>query len=98
MNATPEELVTWGIIGLLAGTAVGVLVNRNKKGFGVALNLVAGLAGALLGGFLFNQFDINLGLPTISFDTNDLAAAVVGAGILVVGAKLIEDRRKSSDS
>ena len=31
MHATPEELITWGVIGLLAGTAVGALVNRNKK-------------------------------------------------------------------
>ena len=97
MHATPEELITWAIIGLLAGTAVGVLVNRNKKGFGLMLNLIAGLAGALLGGFLFNQFDIHLGLPTLTFDTNDLAAATLGAAILVVGAKFIEDRRKSSD-
>ena len=98
MHATPEELITWGIIGLCAGSAVGMLVNRNKKGFGLALNLVAGLAGALLGGFLFKQFDIRLGLPRITLDGNDLAAAFVGAGILVLGAKVIEDQRKKKDN
>jgi len=79
MGVTIGELVVWLIIGLLAGSLAGLVVTRTKEGFGRYTNLGVGLAGALIGGFLFDVFKIDLGLANISISLQDIVAAFVGA-------------------
>lgn len=83
MDASAAQILVWVIIGGLAGAFTGAIVRRNRGGFGVVGNIVVGLIGALLGGFIFDILNIPELLPEIQFTANDLIAAVVGSLILV---------------
>lgn len=96
MDMTIGEMVVWGIVGLLAGSLAGLIVQRKKEGFGWVTNLVYGLIGAFIGGALFDKLDIKLGLSKITIDLNLVAAAFCGSLIVVIGASIIESRRKNS--
>jgi uncharacterized membrane protein YeaQ/YmgE (transglycosylase-associated protein family) len=54
----PEQLIAWVIIGLIAGLFAGLLVRG--RGLGVVSNVVVGLLGALLGGFLFTVLHLQV--------------------------------------
>jgi uncharacterized membrane protein YeaQ/YmgE (transglycosylase-associated protein family) len=84
MNITVDEVITWLIVGALAGSLTGMLVKRRKAGFGHLVNLGIGLAGALIGGFLFKVLKINLGLlGQITVTSQQVVAGVVGSLIFL---------------
>lgn len=93
MNISAGQLVVWLLVGGVAGTLVGMLVRRRKRGYGLAQNLLIGLAGALIGGFLFNLLNIRIG-EDIQFSLNDLIAAIAGSLILLAGLALVAGRRR----
>lgn len=95
MDMTIGEVVVWAIIGLLAGSLAGLIVQRKKEGFGWVTNLIFGLIGAFVGGALFDKFNINLGLSKITIDLNLVVAAFAGSLIVVIAATFIESRRRS---
>ena len=74
-------LIGWIIIGLLAGWLAGK-VSRGR-GFGCIVDVILGLIGAVIGGWIFSK----LGITTFGF-FGSLAAATVGAILLVVIARL----------
>ncbi|MBN2304613.1 MAG: GlsB/YeaQ/YmgE family stress response membrane protein [Anaerolineae bacterium] len=78
-----DQLVIWLIIGALAGSLAGWLVRGDRRGFGALGNIVIGLIGAVIGGFVFDALDINLGLGEIRITAEDLVAAFVGSLILL---------------
>ncbi|MBM4042688.1 MAG: GlsB/YeaQ/YmgE family stress response membrane protein [Planctomycetes bacterium] len=83
MNAS--QIVSFLLVGALAGSLVGALVMRKRSGFGFGLNLFVGLVGALIGGGLFSLLHINLGLlGKIEVNLEDLIAAFAGALILLL--------------
>jgi uncharacterized membrane protein YeaQ/YmgE (transglycosylase-associated protein family) len=84
MEVTMTELAVWIVVGALAGSLAGMVVMRRKEGFGRWVNLGVGLAGALIGGFLFDILNIDLGLADISISLGDVVAAFVGALIFWV--------------
>jgi len=57
---------------ILAGNLVGRVVTWKKEGLGPWTNLGVGMVGALIGGFVFNVFHINLGLGEIKVTFEDL--------------------------
>jgi uncharacterized membrane protein YeaQ/YmgE (transglycosylase-associated protein family) len=71
----------WIFIGLLAGWLAGHLTRG--RGFGCLINVILGLVGAVLGGWLFTK----LGVVALGF-WGSLAAATVGAVLLVAIARL----------
>ena len=82
---TFPDLAVWLIVGALAGSLAGLAVKRTKKGFGPFANLGIGLAGALIGGFLFDLVQIDLGLANISISLQDVLAAFVGSLLFLAG-------------
>ncbi len=81
----PMSVVTWLIIGLIAGFLASVLVRGRR--FGLAGSVIVGLIGALVGGALFSVLNIPVseGLRagiTISFI--DIIVAFVGAVIVLI--------------
>lgn len=98
MGVTLDELVVWLIVGLLAGSFAGLVVMRRKEGFGRYANLGIGLAGALIGGSLFDLLRIDLGLANISVSVQDIVAAFVGS-LLFLAAVFYGRRwyKKASD-
>jgi uncharacterized membrane protein YeaQ/YmgE (transglycosylase-associated protein family) len=74
-------LIGWIIIGLLAGWLAGTI--SRGRGFGCVVDVILGLIGAVLGGWIFSKLEI----PTYGF-IGSLAAATVGAVLLVAIARL----------
>jgi len=79
MHITWQLIVVWLIVGALAGSLAGMVVKRSKEGFGRLANIGIGLVGALVGGFFFKIFNINLGLRNIVVSFEELVAAFLGS-------------------
>jgi len=47
------QFIVWIVMGLLGGSLAGLIMTRERKGFGLARNMGLGLAGAIVGGLLF---------------------------------------------
>lgn len=77
----PQSVIAWVVIGLLAGWIAGTI--SRGRGFGCIANILLGLVGAVLGGWIFTK----LGIERYGF-IYSLAAATVGAVILVAFARL----------
>ncbi|CAN1210346.1 Transglycosylase associated protein [Tumidithrix helvetica PCC 7403] len=77
------DFIWFIFIGLVAGALAGQLVQGG--GFGVLGDIVIGIIGALLGGFLFNTFGISTGGGLIG----SLIVATIGAVVLLYGIRLV---------
>jgi uncharacterized membrane protein YeaQ/YmgE (transglycosylase-associated protein family) len=90
-----DQLIVWIVVGLIGGGLAGALMTWERQGFGFFRNLALGLAGALIGGFLFRLFGIWPGLDKIAISLRDVVAAVLGS-LLVVAALWIWQKFRSS--
>src|SRR5260370_12305413 len=81
-----HSLVGWIVIGLLAGWIAGKI--SRGRGFGCIANVILGLIGALLGGWIFTRLGVWGGGVLFS-----LAPAPVGAAVLVACARLFSSGR-----
>ncbi len=77
----PQSVIGWILVGLVAGWLAGT-VSRGR-GFGCIANIVLGLVGAILGGWIFTKLGILGGGMIYS-----IAAATLGAVVLVAFARL----------
>jgi uncharacterized membrane protein YeaQ/YmgE (transglycosylase-associated protein family) len=84
------ELVVWIIIGLLGGSLAGLIIKRERKGFGIFGNLGLGLAGALVGGLLFRVLDLFPGLDKVAISLRDVVAAVAGSLLVLAVLSLVQ--------
>ncbi len=89
MNISIGQIMVWLIVGALSGSLAGRLFTRSRRGFGFFGNLLVGLVGALIGGFLFRVFNISLGLGEFSISFEDLLAAFAGSVLFVVLLRFI---------
>lgn len=76
------HILVWLISGIIAGWLTGLVVRG--RGFGLVGDLVVGLVGGLIGGWLFGQ----LGIATVSW-IGEIIAAVVGGVILVAIVRVL---------
>jgi uncharacterized membrane protein YeaQ/YmgE (transglycosylase-associated protein family) len=73
------SFIAWIVLGLLAGFIASKIVN--KAGEGMLMDIVLGVVGAFLGGWLFNTF----GMPGVTgLNMYSLLVAVVGAAIFLI--------------
>jgi uncharacterized membrane protein YeaQ/YmgE (transglycosylase-associated protein family) len=77
-----RSLIGWIIIGLIAGWLAGTI--SRGRGYGCIVNILLGMVGAVLGGWIFTKLKI---APDGSW-LYSLAAATVGAVVLVGIARL----------
>ena len=73
------SVIAWIVLGLIAGFIASKIVNR--AGEGALLDIVLGIIGAVVGGWLFNMF----GMPGVTgFNAYSMLVAVLGAVVVLV--------------
>lgn len=82
---TLDQIIVWLVIGTLAGAAAGSLVRRQLSW---GQMIITGLLGAIVGGFVLNELNLNVPDLELTFSTKDLIAALIGAAVLIVFAEL----------
>jgi len=94
-----HQWITWLVIGLIAGALAGRLVWGS--GLGCLLDIVVGLAGALIGGLIVDQLSPGLvGGNGLGGLIEDILVAFVGAVLLLAVVSLLtpRGRRQSARS
>ena len=73
------SILAWIVLGLISGFIASKIVN--KTGEGVLLDIVLGIVGAVVGGWLFNTFGHS---GVTGLNLYSLLVAVLGAVIVLV--------------
>jgi uncharacterized membrane protein YeaQ/YmgE (transglycosylase-associated protein family) len=94
MPVSVGEILLWLIVGGLVGSLVGRLVKWRREGYGPIVNILLGVAGALVGGALFNLFKVDLGLGELKVTFEDLIAALFGSIVVLVVVWGVRTKKK----
>jgi uncharacterized membrane protein YeaQ/YmgE (transglycosylase-associated protein family) len=88
LNLDPGSWVSWIIVGLIAGAVAARVVAG--RGFGCIADIVVGVAGAIIGGFLLSSiFGVS---GTVGF-WGSIVVAFIGAAVLLAALKLVSGGR-----
>jgi len=83
------DLLTWLIVGLIAGVLASLVMGG---GFGLIGDIVIGIVGAFIGGWIFRQLGVSSPLSGLA---GTIFVAFVGAVVLLFLLRLIRRGRKS---
>jgi uncharacterized membrane protein YeaQ/YmgE (transglycosylase-associated protein family) len=83
-------LLSWIVVGLLAGWLAGVVVKGS--GYGCFGDIVVGVIGGMLGGWLASYF-LHIGDPMSGINFQSILIAFVGAVIFIFLLRLISGKR-----
>ncbi len=81
------DLVTWLIVGLIAGVLAALLVG----GVGLIGNIVVGIVGAFVGGWIFAQLGVSTPFAGLA---GTIFTAFIGAVVLLLILHLVTGRRR----
>ena len=73
------SILAWVVLGLIAGFIGSKVVN--KQGEGMILDIILGIIGAVVGGWLFGMFG---GAGVTGFNLYSLLVAVIGAIVVLI--------------
>jgi len=73
------SIFLWILLGGVAGW-IASLIAKTDESQGIFLNIIVGIVGAMIGGFVFNFFGAS---GVTGFNLYSLLVAIVGAGILL---------------
>jgi uncharacterized membrane protein YeaQ/YmgE (transglycosylase-associated protein family) len=82
------SILGWIILGLISGFVASKIVN--KTGEGIILDIVLGIVGAVVGGWIFTKFG---SAGVTGFNLYSMFVAVVGAVVVLVLYHLLFRRR-----
>jgi uncharacterized membrane protein YeaQ/YmgE (transglycosylase-associated protein family) len=82
------SFLAWIVLGLIAGFIGSKIVN--KSGEGVFLDILLGVVGAVVGGFLFRTFGAS---GVTGLNLYSLLVEVIGSVVLLVGYHAITGRK-----
>ena len=82
------SIVAWLLLGLVAGFIASKIIN--KSGEGIFVDIVLGIVGAMVGGFLFTTFRA---APVTGLNIYSLVVAVVGAVVVLMLYHAVIGRR-----
>jgi uncharacterized membrane protein YeaQ/YmgE (transglycosylase-associated protein family) len=83
-------IVSWIILGLIAGFIGSKIVNRQGQGFW--LDIALGIVGALVGGFLFDLFGAS---RVTGLNIYSMIVAVVGSMVVLLVYNAVMGRRRA---
>ena len=84
------NIFVWIIFGAIAGWIASIITGRNKQ-MGAIANVVVGVIGAFLGGYIMQFFG---GPGVTGFNLPSLLVAIVGAVVLLFIVGLFTGRRR----
>ena len=82
------SIIGWLLLGLIAGFIASRIVN--KRGAGIMLDIVLGIVGALVGGFISTQLG---GRGITGFNLYSMLVAIIGAVIVLFIYEALFGRR-----
>ena len=88
LNVNPGSWLAWIVIGLIAGAVAARVVAG--RGFGCIADIIVGIAGAVIGGFLLSSLFGATG--TVGF-WGSIIVAFIGAVVLLAALKLVSGGR-----
>jgi uncharacterized membrane protein YeaQ/YmgE (transglycosylase-associated protein family) len=83
-------VVSWIILGLIAGFIGSKIVNRQGQGFG--LDIALGIVGALVGGFVFDLFGAS---GVTGLNIYSMIVAIVGSIAVLLIYNAVTGRRRA---
>jgi len=83
------SIIGWLVLGLISGFIASKIVNNS--GEGIILDIVLGIIGALVGGWLFNTFGHS---GVTGFNLYSMLVAIVGAVVVLVIYHALFRRRR----
>ena len=83
------SFLAWIVLGLIAGFIASQVVN--KSGEGLIVDIVLGIVGAFVGGYLFTLFGA---APVTGLNLYSMLVAVVGAVVVLVVYHMITGTRR----
>ncbi len=83
------SIIGWVVLGAIAGWLASIVTKRNEQ-MGCIANIVAGVVGALIGGFIFSLFG---GQGVTGFNIYSLIVAFIGAVIVLAIWNAVSGRR-----
>lgn len=84
------SVIAWILLGLIAGALAKMLMPGRDPG-GFIVTILIGIAGAIIGGFLWNLFTGNDSYG--DFDIGGILIAIIGSIILLWGYRTLVARR-----
>ncbi len=85
-------IIAWIIIGIIAGFLTGKLMKGS--GYGVFMDMIVGLVGALIGGFISRQ--MGMGDASDHGLIGSIVIAVLGAVLLTLLVRLLTKNKKAN--
>lgn len=84
------SIIGWIILGMISGWIAGKIVDN--KGKGLIINLVLGVVGSMVGGWIFTMIGA---MPVTGFNLWSLFVSVVGAVVVLVIYHALFGRRSA---
>ncbi len=84
------SLIVWIIVGALAGWIASMIMKTDAE-MGALANIIVGIVGALLGGWLVGLFGIEVADGELSIPS--ILTAILGAVVLLAIIKAVRGRR-----
>jgi uncharacterized membrane protein YeaQ/YmgE (transglycosylase-associated protein family) len=78
-----QTIIIWLVIGAIAGLLAGTIVKGG--GFGLFGDIIVGIVGAFVGGWLLPKLGVHLGLGLVPV----IASATIGAIVLLLVLRMI---------
>jgi len=82
------SFIAWIVLGLIAGFIASKLVN--KSGEGMLLDIILGIVGAVVGGWLFHAFGM---AGVTGLNVYSLVVAVIGSALFLIVYHALTSRR-----
>lgn len=81
------DIIMWLVVGALAGWIASMIMKTNAQ-MGAIANIVVGIIGALLGGWIARTF-LNIDVDPNGFSIGSLLVAIGGAVLLIAILKVV---------
>lgn len=81
------NIIIWLIVGALAGWLASIIMKRDGS-MGAVANIIVGIVGSFIGGFILKFFDKTVELGKLNFTS--ILTAVLGAVVLLAIINLVK--------